>query len=338
VVPRLSRAGIEFAQGGYRDSIDRLAGGPRDLPVSVVGGAGVGFSRPESEHAALHRSPNSLTGHELELLSAGTLMHRLTYQLDVGTTRQFEDAGVGVAFVQLADVVRNGALNLKLGRFDSELPFLSQTRRTTFQDYLMPVTLEAQGMELNGGRSGWTYAAALVTSQRHTQGPNHPAQVHDRLEDTCFRVMREVMGHPLGAQMLFDRQDSELPTHTWLQHLRLECATSLGTPRVTIIPAYLFDRFDDRPAAGIHERHQYFLLEAVTTLDGRGRWPLTARYEHDYRSLNAVDPEDHRQLEALDLARFVTPNAKLGVESSRSDERLGRQHRDELGMFLQVSY
>src|SRR5258708_18892032 len=92
VIPQLNRTGIGFAQAGYRDSSAGRLGSLRDVPVSVVGGADIGVSRAESFGAARPHFSSGVTGHEVEVLSAGRLMNRLAYQIDAGTTEKVDDA------------------------------------------------------------------------------------------------------------------------------------------------------------------------------------------------------------------------------------------------------
>src|SRR5262249_1662684 len=106
----------------------------------------------------------------------------------------------------------------------------------------------------------------------------------------------------------------------------------------TVIPSYVFERFDDRPGPGLHERHQYYLLETLVPLDPEGRWAVTGRYEHDYRTRNAYDPEEHRDLAALDLGWQAIANAKSAGGGAHADQRLERRHQDELDAFVQASW
>jgi len=342
VTPELNDAGIAFQQRGYREPGEH-AGLPRslrDLPISVVGSAGAGISRPRTFVAGApeHITTESVTGSSIALHAAGTLTGRLSYHFDLDTVHHEEEIVNHVAFAQFDDVLRNGGLNVRGGRFDAELPFLSSERRTTIRDYLSPVTFQARGFELNGAAAAWTYAAGLIESDRHVTGPNTTARIGDQIEDTYYRVTRDVGGNPVAAQMLFDKQDSDMITHTWLQHIQARLAAQLGPPRWTVTPSYILDRFDDRPAAGIHEHHHYFMLESVTQLDTRRLWSVTARGEYDYRVANAVDAESDRRLGVLTLARSVTPYARIAAEWSREQDTTPHRIDDALGAMLELSY
>jgi len=341
ILPRLDAAGIAFAERGYRPA-------GRDfeptwqvgqMPLSVVGSESFSDSRSGARSPASRRPATEMLHRgSLQIHSAGVTLRRISYHVAAGFEKSTEDVESEAAFVQVDDLIRGGALNLKAGHFDAGIPFLSQTRRTTLASYLSPVAFDARGLELNGRRSAWTYAAGLALSDRRSSGGTHPSRIGRQWEDTYLRMTRNVGAQSVAAQMLFDRQDSDLPTLTWLQHLRAQVAGTLCLSRLTIIPSYVFDRFDDRPAPGLHERHQYYLLETLMPLDARGCWAVTGRYEHDYRTRNAYDPEEHRDLATLDLGWQATENARVAVEWAHADERLDRRHQDEVDAYVQASW
>jgi len=244
---------------------------------------------------------------------------------------------VGAAFAQLDDLA-GAPLDLRAGRFDAELPFLSRTRRTTLAPYLTPVAFGARGLELRGRPAGWTWATGLAFSDRRVSGGVAPRPIAPPLEDTYLRLTHAIGSGTVGAQFLFDRQDSPLRTLSWVQHLRGTVAASAGGPRLTIVPAWVFDRFDDRPAAGIHERHQFVLLEAVGEIDPLGRFSSTLRWEHDTRTRNVIDPEARRDLEAVDLAWRARPNAQVAIEWTNRDERPAPHRQEQVDAFVRASW
>jgi hypothetical protein len=138
--------------------------------------------------------------------------------------------------------------------------------------------------------------------------------------------------------MLFDHQDSTLPSLRWMQHLKAEAGVSLAMGRLTLIPGYVLERLDDRPAAGMHERHQYALLEVLRPLGQRQRWVVSARYEHEYRTPNAITREADRQLALADLAYDFLSGARLGLECSLARDNLGDPSVRSLDAFVRMTY
>ena len=338
-VPHLNAAGIAFAQRGYL--LDAHGAEPaarsHSVPLSVVGSAGVSRFRPEPVRPAgsAPQARETERFSSFELVAAGAPAAWLSGHADAGVSRSGVDVKDGQDFVQM-NTLPAGALALKAGRFDAELPFLSNERRLTLAPYLSPIAFGARGLELGGARSRWSYAAGLSLSERTHAGGVSPRRIQPPLEDTYFRLGRSLGAQSVGAQMLFDRQDSSLPTLSWLQHMRCQLAANIAGPGFTVIPSYVFDRFDDRPAPGVHERHQYYMLESIVPL-ARG-WSMTGRYEHDYRTRNTYDPEEHRQQAVLQLAWQAIPNARVALECGRTDDRLARQGRADVDAFAQASW
>ena len=343
VVPHLNAAGIAFAQQGHMLSAHGAqTAGAGGLPLSVVGSAGLTDLRAEPEHGSewtlSQRGATRGSFSSFELIAAGSPARRLHAHLEAGVDREGPDVRRGDEFVQYGDAGKAGALAVRAGRFDAVLPFLSNDSRLTVAGDLAPLAFAARGVELDGARADWSAAAGLSLSDRTLAGGASPRPIHPPLEDTYFRLGRRFGAETVGAQMLFDRQDSHLATLSWLQHMRCQIAAQVAMSRVTLVPAYVFDRFDDRPMPGVHERHQYYLLEGIVPLGLARRWVVTARYEHDYRTRNTYDPEDHRQQEVLQLAWQAVANARLGLECARNDDRLAHQGNADLEAFAQASW
>ena len=131
-------------------------------------------------------------------------------------------------------------------------PYLALSQAARFQDYLTAESLPARGLELNGVMGGWTYGAGLIESRRAQYSAAAATRAFERLEDPYLWLARDLGAQRVGARMLFDRQDSNLPFHAWLQHLQAQASAVLAVRRLALVPAYTFDRFDDRPAAGLH--------------------------------------------------------------------------------------
>ena len=327
VVPHLNAAGLAFAQQGHLLAAHPAEGSESSnaVPFSAVGSAGLGDTRTEPEHAAdgagsLHNTTRSSFS-SFELVAAGSPAPRLYAHLEAGLDREGPNIRRGDEFVQYGEAGTSGSIALKAGRFDAALPFLTNDPRLTVATYLTPVAFAARGFELDGSHAAWNAAAGLSLSDRSLAGGADPHAISPPLEDMYLQLGRRFGAQSLAAQMLFDRQDSHLATLSWLQHMRCQVAAQLAYPGVTFVPAYVFDRFDDRPMPGVHERHQYYMIEGIVPLLA-SRWVMTARYEHDYRTRNTYDPEDHRQQEVVQLTWQAIPNARLGLECARTDDRV----------------
>jgi len=333
-VPRLNARGMRFLQNGDRPLPPETTSPVRlqDWPASVDGALDYAVTRTESQPEGtgprVEIGTGTLRRSGLALASAGALTPRVSFHADALILHGDDFLERGRLHVQLDDLVGHDALNLRLGRFDVDLPWLASSRRTTLHDYLAPVTLDARGLELNGATGAWAWGAGLIGSHRS----------HDRLEDTYLWVTRGTGEARVGARMLFDRQDSNLSFHTWLQHLEAEASASLRVGRVLVIPGYTVDRYDDRPAPELHERHQVGLLEVLAPLDARALWTLTARLEHRMRTATAYRSEMDQDLEALDLGIALYPNARTTIELAHQGDNVGGPRSYGADAVVRLSY
>jgi hypothetical protein len=337
--PRLSPAGIRFLERGYRGG-DSLAVFPtHTFPVSVTARLGVRAERSSVPGAAAARSASAHRSIDdgISLESAGALGTRFSYQVSLDGSRAGDGPRASRAHLQFDDLLSRDRLNLRVGSYDADLPFLSAERNPTLHPYLAPVGLWARGLELNGGLGAWRYGGALIHSSRSASGPDPDTGPIRSLEDTYWMLSHQAGAASFGARILFDRQDSSLPSLTWMQHLQALVGGAITRRSWAIAPAYVFDRFDDRPAAGIHDRHQFYLLEA-TLVPGQGRWALNARAEHEYRTRTVWTPEEDHQMLVLNLARVLNPLARIAIEGSASGDNIGGPRSAMLGAYVWLQY
>jgi hypothetical protein len=306
----------------------------------VDGGAGYLYSRVGSAAAtgaSERRGHGDFRRNAIDILSAGTLAEKVSYQFDASSPAGERGVKLGRAFVQLDDLAKHGALNLRAGRYDPDLPYLSDSRRTTLTPYAAPVSIDGRGIELNGVRSEWTWAAGILDPHGEPvtprAGPPHPLG-----EDTYVWIMHGLGAQRVGARAWFDRQNSIWQDLSWLQHVQAMASASLTCGRLVIVPGYVFDRFDDRPAEGNHDKHHYGLLEVMAPLGARERWLLTTRIEHEYRPATSITREEDRQFGALDLAYAVTPGARLALEWAHRSDNLAGPRVDGLDAYFHVAY
>jgi len=340
----LNREGMRFLQAGYRRPEEAV---PERRPVrllalSAVGDLGRGFGSIDS--AAAGRLPardhDSDTRYGfVDPHAAGALFDHATFHVE---SRLPTHDGVLVSdnsFIQLESLAPKGALNLKLGDCRVRGLYLDEEHPGRLGAALPVENLPARGLELNGSARSWTYGAGLLESWRARHFTNAAGRVLGRLEDPYVWLIRDIGGQRIGARMLFDRQDSNnLAYLAWMQHLQAEASAVLKHGRLDLLPAYTFDRFDDRPSAGLHQRRQTFLVEAHLPLDSAQRWRLTAYSEHDYTTRTVYTREADHQQQALGLGYGVRQNAEVAVEWLRSGDNIGGPHVDNLNTSLRISY
>jgi hypothetical protein len=317
VVPALNAVGMRVLQSGDGARTMALLSRHRPPRGALVLDAGATTQReqasPPGSSASRRRETQVARGYEFDVHVVGGLLRRLSFEAEAGMDSATSPVGLQVAALRVHDVVGAGALSLRAGRFDAGLPMLSAERRTTRAPYLAPVEVDAHGLELSATHAAWSGALGMSASHRS----NTAGRTVRPLEDTYGRLTGERDGQVFGARLLFDRQDSNISFHAWLQRLQLQVGALLGGGRFWIVPAYTLDRFDDRPAPGIHQRHQYGMLEALGVLGADRRWTLAARFELEHTTPTKLTPGEDGDLAAVRLGRVLAPNATLSLEASR---------------------
>jgi len=146
--------------------------------------------------------------------------------------------------------------------------------------------------------------------------------------------MRIAARQTFGVQWEFDRQNSDLPRLSWLQHLQGEAAARLEEGRLSVTPAYVFSRFDDRPGPGIHERYQFARIEAVLALDRGRHWLATGRAEHEHRTPNILSPGIDGDLGMMSLSWIPEPRLRVALEESSGDDITGSPRSRRTGIYV----
>ena len=347
--PRLNMFGMHFKQNGYRlpgaqgqspwDSTEKT------FPLALVGNVAYHSTSTSIDDGSGNRTRTSYGAFEqkqVEFHSAGTLGENVTFHFD----NDFAGAGgplqSGMAFVQLDDVMKDGALNVKAGIFDADIPYLAESRNTTLTGYLNDrVTLGASGIELNGARQDWWYALGLINSGRDTAAVNASrpgTKTFNQLENVYVWVMREAGGHMYTARVYLDRQDPRKPGGASSQHMQADLSAYMDRGRVTLIPGYTYEKYQDQPT-GISDVVHTGMVEALCLLDKTSKWVLTARLEHAYVPKNngATGVEDH-SLGALNIAYYVNPNARFGIDWSHGSDNIHGPITDDVQAFVWVGY
>jgi hypothetical protein len=324
--PRLNAFGMQFRQNGYRLEGDKGKSPweEKEIPLSLIGNVGIQYLRSEEADTTgaggrVNTSATSFVQNAVEFHMAGTLGPNLTFHFDNGFA---DGAGgtleSGMAFVQFDDVAKAGALNIKAGIYDAELPYLADSRKTTLNGYINPVTLDGQGVELNGAKSRWTYALGLNNSERTTGKAG--ATSRNNLENLYGWLMRDVKGGQLvSGRVWLDRQDPRVADKTASNHLTAQVSAYLNRARWAVIPGYTYESFEDLPKITGGGTGTLAvsggLLEALMFVDPANRWLVTGRYEIRHVGTSDVVAQngDDTQTE-LNLSCFVNANAKIALD------------------------
>ena len=356
--PRLNAFGMQFRQNGYRvgDEKGQSPWESKEFPLSLVGNVGIQYLRGEEADTSAtgggrrgHSSTSQFVQNAVEFHTAGTLGPNVTFHFDNGFAGPGGALSSGMAFLQFDDVAKEGALNVKAGIYDAEIPYLSDSRKTTLNGYINPITLDGRGLELNGTKSGWTYAAGLINSERTTGKAG--ATSLNNLENGYAWLMRDLSGQLVTARVLSDRQDPRVADKSASQHLLAQVSAYLNQARWALIPAYNFESFADEPntsgvGAGTLALHGG-LLEALYFLDSNNRWLVTWRYEIRHVGTSKVSARKGDDTQTvLNLSCFVNPNAKVCLDWTHATFRMHNSFEDnptepvsdEIQLYAHVGY
>jgi hypothetical protein len=356
--PRLNAFGMRFRQNGYRMEGDKghSPWEAKEFPLSLVGNVGIQGLRAEAADTTggvtgprSHFTTTQFVQNAVEFHTAGTLGPDFTFHFDNGFAGPGGELFSGMAFIQLDDVGKQGALNIKAGIYDAEIPYLSDSRKTTLNGYINPITLDGRGVELNGTGSGWTYAAGLINSER-TIGKAGSTSMNN-LENGYAWLMRDLHGQLVTARVLLDRQDPRVSDKSASQHLLAQGSLYLNHGRWVLIPAFNFESFADEPlVSGTGTgtlQLQGGLLEGLYFLDSDNRWLVTGRYEIRHVGKGDVSPSrgDDTQTE-LNLAYYLNVNSKLCLDWTHATFRMHNPVEDnptepitdELQLYAHVGY
>jgi len=343
--PRLNTFGMAFRQNGYRMAGEKGSSPwqSREFPLSAVVQIGYGYTSVDSADSAGRRTRSALATFDqeaLEIHSAGTLGPRISHRVDAN----FDGAGgpldAGMAFVQFDDVMRDGRLNIKVGIFDADIPYLADSRRVTLAEYLSPITLDGRGIELNGVQRAWVYALGVIDSERSHGKPG--SRTLNQLENPYAWIMGDFAGQLVTARVLLDRQDPRDTTQSAANHLQAELNAFFNCTRWIVIPGVTYEHFDQADLTQ-RDRRVTLLLEGHALLDKKRRVLATARYElrHSPRfTFHGVPslPEEDATLEVGNLSYYVNPNLRVALEYSHAQDNHGGPRTDAAQLFVHLGY
>jgi hypothetical protein len=336
--PRLNKFGMDFRQRGYRMPGDKGSSpwDDKEFPLSFVGNVGYSYNSVDTMTISGSRERTATSGfvqNDVEFQSAGTLAPNVSFHFDDNFTSAGGPLNSGQAFVQFDDLASDGKINVRAGIFDADIPYLASSRRTTQTDYLSPITLDGEGVELNGTRSGWTYAAGLVNSDRTTGKPTD--KTLNNFENTYVWLMRDIRNYEITARWYADHQDPRKPDVSSSLHTQVDVSAFVDIPNAQIIPGYTYEKFSDQPA---ENEVQIGLLEALVKFGGGGRWLATGRVELQHVSKTDLNPVEDLTLSVLNVAYMVNPNVRVAGEWSHGHDNVQGPRTDAAHAYVHVAY
>ena len=347
--PRLNAFGLEFRQNGYRLQGDKGNSPWEDntFPLSLIGNIGIDHVRTNEDAGGGNRTTTSTTQfvqNAVEFHSAGTLAPGLTFHFDNGFAGPGGQLESGMAFVQFDDIASRGRLNIKAGIYDAEIPYISDSRRTTWAGYLTPATLDGRGVELNGTNDGWTYAAGIINSER-TQGKAGSTSLNN-LENPYFWLMRSVKGQLVTARLWLDQQDPRTLDANSSQHLMVQGSAYLGpaSARWGVIPGYTLETFADADSSltPMSDQTQTVMLEGIAKAGKDERWVVTGRFELRHQEKLETGAwtfaEEDDQLVTANVAYYYNPNARIVGDWERDADNVQGPKIDTYKLFVHVGY
>ena len=338
--PRLNVMGMHFKQNGYRmpGETGTSPWENESFPLSLVGNVGASYTRTDADTGGGNRAVESQSLFQqnwVEFHTAGTLGPKVSFHFDNGFANDSGLLESGMAFVQFDDVAGDGKLNVKLGIFDGEIPYVSDARRTTMAGYLTSWTQDNAGIELNGTQSAWTYAAGVVNSERTVGKPD--AKGLNQLENFYGWLARDISSSMVTARVRMERQDPRVAGKTASLHRQVDVSAYLSpsSGRFAVIPAVTLEHYDDQAAA---KDVNTGMVEAIALLDKASRWAVTGRVEMaNVPAAGGLEAANTTQT-ALDLAYYVNPNARVAVDWTHLSDDVQGPKVDQLQAFVHVGY
>lgn len=324
--PRLNAFGMAFKQRGYRmpGQVGDYVWNGSDIPLSAM-------ANLTYEHVdAGATTTGNVDRRALDFFSGGSLGPKVSFFLDYGfSTETYTDsptgdtvdvtaATPGATFIVINDLLSDSRLNLKVGVMDNDFMYLSDPRKTTFADYLAPVTLDHTGVELNGVAGDVRYAAGFGDDEMVDV-----AGVKNNLRGGYGWATYTRWGQTVGARMFASQAGASATTdHT---HTQWEVNADLHRGPVELVLGYFAqDAVDGTPK----DRQTTWLAEVV--VPAAHKVLLTGRYEvQNTESGGASVPGSDNQAVA-NASFFVLPNISLAAEYSAHNQKESHQKEDKV--------
>jgi hypothetical protein len=252
--PKLNPMGQRFKERGLRMAQEDpfvVGDWVRSVPLSVRASA----------TRLLEEEASDSTSATLKGITAGSLGRRLSYWVDYQGLIQFDsddsyDGAVDNAWGQV-EIVTEGRLYARLGRFELDLPF-SQARTPHLFRYEIydenpgfeydSIGQSQDGLELGGGLPGDVRWSAAVVAGRDREGADDLSEETESFDANLFlRASKRVGQHRLGAFAYIARNTLALsPDIVWDDSiLRVGGDLSVWFGRLNLYGVFLYGRNDD---------------------------------------------------------------------------------------------
>lgn len=368
--PKLNSFGFEYKQRGYRMEGDE---GPWlwDYPTMQFAGMsafGLVWRNTNRAGTANDATETFLTRKELELFSGGTLAPKISYFADLDFEGAGEDEGEGIVhigrtFIILDDIMPDAMLNIKAGKYNSSLYWLSNNRKLSMEpnSYLasqggsMPTTNRQglgfgaassdgkyqHGIEINGifpsktryqvGVGNDTVATTTLSGTT-TNTTNFSLKQFYSIFDQTFDFMGEQrVGFVWVSNRIGTGSNNGSGADTTKRTHLLGGSIDLEIPLGKLMPLnlmYAYFHFDDDETVGTADYNNH-IVEGILPINDK--IIITARYD-DYDLKNRKTGDRRRWL--VNGHYYFAPNVDIIASYSNTKTDVSETAKMEMDMFM----
>jgi hypothetical protein len=326
--PRLNEFGMAFKQRGYR-----LAGQKGELlwerpGIPLSGAILARYSNrqvddPVTRARIKDESRSVFQLEDVEVFSGGTLAPGVSYLMIVAS----EGGGpfsLEQAHIQFNDLLSAARLNLKVGKYWDEFFYLSTPRRLTMTRYAAPVTLNVEGIELNGQWADWRYAAGVVNDEREPTSASPPntatVNLNNRAQGFYTWATYTFADQTLGLRYINTKANSDNPSPIIDGRTRqqLETNLNLNVGPLNVVPAFYY-QWD---IGGVFKQSRRNYLVEATLEAVPEKLFLVGRFEMQDTAFVNGSPNNPTQANGTlfvgSASYYVWPNVRVMAEYAKT--------------------
>ncbi|MBI3809828.1 MAG: hypothetical protein HY284_05140 [Nitrospirae bacterium] len=322
--PKLNEFGMAFKQRGYR-----LVGQKGELlwerPGLPLSGVILGryqnrqVDDPVSRQRIKAESHSRFQLDDVEFFSAGTAAPYFSYLL-MAASEEGAAFTVEQGHAQFDDLLPASRMNLKVGKYWNEFFYLSSPRRLTITRYAAPVTLNVQGVELNGEWGPWRYAAGVTNDERASGTNTSAVNLNTRAQGFYAWSTFLLAEQTLGFRYINTKANSDNPSPIIDGRTRqqLEANLNLWLGPVNITPAFFYQT--DIGGVSGQSRRNYLIEATVEALPEK--LLLTGRFELQDTAVVLNSPNNPSQANGTlvvgSVSYYLWPNVRVIAEYART--------------------